>query len=77
MDIGGNSLNFLDLSITINNGNSLVTSVYSKPTPFGCQIVSSYRSHMLGIAKEVALRIRRICSDEDDFRKNVPSMLTI
>ena len=31
MDIGGKSLNFLDLSISIR-GNSLVTSVYSKPT---------------------------------------------
>ena len=70
MDIGGKSLNFLDLSISIR-GNSLVTSVYSKPTDAHLYLNAKSchpRSQKLGIAKAVALRIRRICSDEDDFR---------
>ena len=70
MDISGKSLNFLDLSISIR-GNSLVTSVYSKPTNAHLYLNAESchpRSQKLGIAKAVELRIRRICSDEDDFR---------
>ena len=71
MDIGGKSLNFLDLAISIE-GNSLVTSVYSKPTDAHLYLDAKSchpKSQILGIAKSVALRVRRICSDEDDFHK--------
>ena len=73
MDIGGKSLNFLDSSITIK-GNSLITSVHSKPTDAHLYLDAKSchpRSQILGIAKAVALRIWRICSDEDDFRKKI------
>jgi hypothetical protein len=70
MDMGGKSLHFLDLLITIK-GNSLVTSVYSKPTDAHMYLDAESchpRSQILGIAKGVSLRIRRICSEEEDFR---------
>ena len=63
-------MNFLDLSISIR-GNSLVTCVYSKPNDAHLYLNAKScnpRSQKLGIAKAVALRIRRICSDEHDFR---------
>ena len=70
MDMGGKSLHFLDLLITIK-GNSLVTTVYSKPTDAHLYLDAESchpRSQILGIAKGVALRIRRICSEEENFR---------
>ena len=72
MEIGGRSLHFLDLLITIVD-NQLVTSVYSKPTDAHLYLnakSSNPKSQILGIARGVALRLRRICSDEDDFRQN-------
>ena len=71
MDVGGSSLHFLDLLISISN-NRLETSVYSKSTDphiylnaNSCHPGSQKRC----IAKGVALRLRRICSDENDFRE--------
>jgi hypothetical protein len=62
MDMGGRSLHFLDLFITIVN-NQLVTSVYSKPTNAHVYLnakSSHPRSQIRGIAKGVALTLRRI-----------------
>ena len=70
MDIGGNVLHFLDLSITIFN-NRLETSVYSKPTDAHLYLNARSchcRPQVLGIPKGVALRLRRICSQEVDFK---------
>jgi hypothetical protein len=53
MDMGGKSLHFLDLLITIK-GNSLVTTVYSKPTDAHLYLDAESchpRSQILGIAK--------------------------
>ena len=69
MEIGGSSLHFLDLMITIT-GNKLKTSIYSKPTDAHLYLnakSSHPKSQILGIARGVALRLRRICSDYDDF----------
>jgi hypothetical protein len=71
MEIGGQSLHFLDLLITIVD-NKLVTSVYSKPTDAHLYLnakSSHPKSQILGIAKGVALRLRRICSDDEDFKQ--------
>ena len=71
MEIGGRSLHFLDLLITIVD-NKLVTSVYSKPTDAHLYLnakSSHPKSQILGIAKGVALRLRRICSDDEDFKQ--------
>ena len=69
MDIRGKSLNFLDSSITIK-GKVLATSVFSKPTDAHSYLNAKSchpRSQILGIPKGVALRIRRICLEKNDF----------
>ena len=70
MEIGGSSLHFLDLSINIR-ANKLETSEYSKPTdpPLYLSAKSSYpKAQIVGTARGVALRLGRICSDDNDFR---------
>ena len=69
MDIGGKSLNFLDLCITIK-GKVLATSVFSKPTDAHSYFNAKschHRSQILGVPKGAALRIGRICSEKNDF----------
>ena len=69
MDVGGRSLHFLDLLISIVN-NRMETTVYSKPTDAHLYLnanSSHPKSQILGIAKGVALRLRRICSRDADF----------
>jgi hypothetical protein len=69
MDVGGRSLHFLDLLISIVN-NRMETTVYSKP-PDAHLYLNANSSHLktqiLGIAKGVALRLHRICSRDVDF----------
>ena len=64
MEIGEDSINFLDLKISIVD-NGIHTTVYSKPTDShlylqgdSCHQLSSIR----GIQKGVALRLKKICS---------------
>ena len=69
MDMGGKSLHFLDLFITIVN-NKLETTIYSKPTDSHVYLnarSSHPKSQIRAIAKGVALRLRRICSEDSDF----------
>jgi hypothetical protein len=69
--MGGRSLHFLNLLITMVN-NQLVTFVYSKPTDAHVYLnanSSHPRSQIRGIAKGVALMLRRICSEDSDFHK--------
>ena len=69
MEIGGNSINFLDLTITIAE-NQLHTTVYSKPTDSHLYLQSDSchnKSSISGIQKGVALRLRRLCSTNEDF----------
>ena len=73
MDVGGRSLHFLNLLISIVN-NRMETTVYSKPTDAHLYLnanSSHPKSQILGIAKGVALRLRRICSRDVDFGKKV------
>ena len=69
MEIGKGSLSFLDLKISIGD-YKLATIVYSKPTDSHLYLQSN-SSHnpktVDGIQKGVALRIRRICSSEQDY----------
>ena len=70
MEIGGNSICFLDLKISIQN-NRLETTVYSKPTDCHLYLeVSSChkKSSKIGIIKGVALRLPRICSTMEDLK---------
>ena len=69
MEIARDCLCFLDLGISIVN-NKLVITVYSKPTD-GHLYLQSNSCHnpksIDGIQKGVALRIRPICSSEQDY----------
>ena len=65
----GTSVTFLDLKISIVN-NQLFTTVYSKDTDShlylhgtSCHIKSSVN----GIPKGVSLRLRRLCSTDDEY----------
>ena len=67
------SLEFLDVLVSIKMNDTepkITTSVYSKPTNVHQYIMpnsATPKSSLQGIAKGVATRIRRICSEEVDF----------
>ena len=68
VEIGGKSLRFMDLLITIRNG-FLHTTVYSKPT--NGHLYLHYdschpKSTKSAVQTGVALRLRRICSTEEE-----------
>ena len=70
MEIGGNSICFLDLKISVQN-NRLETTVYSKPTDGHWYLEASSRhkkSSKNFMIKDVALRLRRICSTMEDIK---------
>ena len=69
MEIGGTQLCFLDVKLSIMNGR-LETTVYSKPTNSHLYLHSSSchsKSSIKGIPKGVALRLRRLCSTDNEF----------
>ncbi len=69
------SIEFLDVLVSIQKdetGSKITTSVYAKPTNVHQYIMpnsATPQSSLQGIAKGVATRIRRICSEEVDFKK--------
>ena len=66
------TINFLDISVTLNNGE-LTTSLYCKPTDSHNYLLysSEHPRHLLrGIPYSQFLRVRRICSNISDFRQN-------
>ena len=70
--IGGKSLKFMDLFIAIRNG-VLQTSVYSKPTDGHLYLHYDSchpKSTKSAVQTGVALRLRRICSTEEERRKS-------
>ena len=70
MELGGDTLCFLDLNISIIN-NRLETTVYRKPTDSHLYLHNKSchnRKSINGIQKGVALRLRRICSTEAEFQ---------
>ena len=69
MEIGGNTLEFLDLLISIV-GNQLFTTVYSKPTDSHLYLQADschQKPSIKGIQKGVSLRLRRICSTLEEY----------
>ena len=71
MEIGGKSICFLDLKISIIN-QKLVTTVYSKPTDSHLYLHKQSchnKSSIDEIQKGVALRLRRICSSNEEYDK--------
>ena len=69
IEVGGNELSFLDLKLTLKV-NKIHTTVYSKLTDSHLYL-QAYSCHHLpsifGIQKGVALRLRRICSTDEEF----------
>ena len=71
LEVGGLTLNFLDMNVSIIHGK-LETTVYSKPTDSHLYLHATSchkQSSVVGIQKGVALRLRRICSREEDFER--------
>ena len=66
-------VNFLDVSVTINNEGGLTTSLYTKPTDSHNYLLysSEHPRHLLrGIPYSQFLRVRRICTNIIDFRQH-------
>ena len=66
-------INFLDISVSINEHGKLTTSLYCKPTDSHNYLLfsSEHPRHLLrGIPYSQFLRVRRICSNTLDFRQN-------
>ena len=67
------SINFLDVTVTLNNDGDIITSLYCKPTDSHNYLLysSEHPRHLLrGIPYSQFLRVRRICSNILDFRQN-------
>ena len=67
------SINFLDITVSIDKTNRIVTSLYSKPTDSHNYLLysSEHPRHILkGIPYSQFLRVRRICSNILDFRQS-------
>jgi hypothetical protein len=71
VEVGGKSLKFLDLLISLSNGE-LTTTVYSKPTDGHLYLNSDSchpRTTKLAVQHGTALRLKRICSSETEFNE--------
>ena len=69
MEVGGNSICFLDLRINLSE-SKLSTTVYSTPTSSLMYLHgdSCHPKRLIdGISLGVATRLRRICSNDDEF----------
>ena len=69
VEVGGNSLEFMDLLIKIEDGK-LITTVYSKPTDGHLYLHNDSchpRNTKLAVQHGTALRLRRICSTDEEF----------
>ena len=67
------SINFLDVTVSLAHDGKLSTTLYCKPTDSHNYLLysSEHPRHLLrGIPYSQFLRVRRICSDINDFRKN-------
>ncbi|XP_062619790.1 uncharacterized protein LOC134281322 [Saccostrea cucullata] len=70
-------INFLDTTVRINNLGELSTTLYTKPTDAHLYLHynSNHPKHMLrSIPFSQALRIRRICSSDNDFEAHATIM---
>ena len=68
IEVGGNELYFLDLKLTLKDNKSQ-TKVYSKPTNSRLYLQANSCHHLpsiLGIEKEIAVRLRRLCSTDEE-----------
>ena len=67
------SVNFLDVTVSLTPNGTIKTSLYCKPTDSHNYLLysSEHPRHLLrGIPYSQFLRVRRICSNINDFRQN-------
>ena len=74
MNYSKNSLNFLDVKVSKSESrNTLCTSLFTKPTDTH-QFLRATSCHWPIYTRSIphgqAVRIKRICSDEEDYNKN-------
>ena len=73
------SIDFLDVTIKTTDKNSLITTLYCKPTDSHNYLLysSEHPRHILnGIPYSQFLRVRRICSELSDFKSNAFMLTT-
>ena len=78
-NISKESVNFLDVTISITKNNIISTSVYHKPTDAHLYLnaQSCHPTHVIrNIPKGQFIRIRRICSDSDEYKKQSKKLIT-
>ena len=66
-------MDFLDITILLSGNNPLKTTLFCKPTDTHNYLLysSEHPRHLLnGIPYSLLLRVRRICSDLSEFKKN-------
>ena len=71
-EISDHELNFLDVTVCVSD-NKLTTDLYTKPTDRNTYLPfdSAHPNHcMRGLPYGQFLRIRRICSKDDDFKRH-------
>ena len=77
-NMSNEKVNFLDVTVSIK-GNKLQTSLYSKPTDSHLYLnsKSSHPDHVIkNMPKGQLIRIRRICSEENDFDFHAKNLKT-
>ena len=73
------SVDFLDVTIQISETNQLNTTLFCKPTDTHNYLLysSEHPRHLLnGIPYSQLLRVRRICSDSSEFKRNAMMLCT-
>ena len=71
-EVSETNLNFLDVTVSVES-SKLKTELYTKPTDRNTYLPynSAHPQHcMKGLRYGQFLRIRRICSDDDDFKRH-------
>ena len=70
-------VNFLDITVTVNDRHEIIMSLYTKPTDSHNYLLysSEHPRHLLrGIPYSQFLRVRRICTNIIDFRQHALSL---
>ena len=78
-DISPTSTHFLDVTVILNEDNTISTDLYIKPTDTHQYLLSTsaHPKHTKqSIPYSLALRLRRICPNDDTFNKRTNQLLT-
>ncbi len=78
-EISPTSINFLDVTVNLNQDNSISTDLYIKQTDTHQYLLntSAHPKHTKqSISYSLALRLRRICSDDSIFKRRTDELMT-